>query len=125
MRNDVLLSVEAPVSLHLPTVFFMTLLGQCSVRCSPHVATAGAIWSSTSPDFGVNGVLDRFNQVDPTILISVNAVAYNGKVHDHIPKLKQVIDGMPQALSEAFKDVPGWALNAFAISTLIGLFICF
>jgi hypothetical protein len=101
----------------------MTILGQCFVCCSPHVATAGAIWSSTSPDFGVNGVLDRFNQVDPTILISVNAVAYNGKVHDHIPKLKQVIDGMPQALSGAFKDVPGWALNASAIRKLIELVI--
>ena len=42
----------------------------------------------------MNGVLDRFSQVDPVILISTNAVVYNGKVHDHIAKLKQVIAGM-------------------------------
>jgi acetoacetyl-CoA synthetase len=40
----------------------------------------GAVWSCTSPDFGTTGVLDRFEQVKPVILISVNAVVYNGKV---------------------------------------------
>ena len=40
----------------------------------------GAIWSSTSPDFGVNGVLDRYQQISPKIIFSVEAVAYNNKV---------------------------------------------
>ncbi|KAI8908028.1 hypothetical protein EDD86DRAFT_208747 [Gorgonomyces haynaldii] len=58
-------------------------------------SSLGAIWSSASPDFGVVGVLDRFKQVDPKILVSVNAVTYNGKTHDHLQKLKQVAEGLP------------------------------
>ncbi|KAI9250553.1 acetoacetate-CoA ligase [Phascolomyces articulosus] len=55
----------------------------------------GAIWSSTSPDFGATGVLDRFSQISPKILISVNGVVYNGKKLDHITKLKPVVEGLP------------------------------
>ena len=58
-------------------------------------ASIGAIWSSASPDFGVVGVLDRFLQVKPKILVSVNAVVYNGKKHDHLGKLKESVDGLP------------------------------
>ncbi|KAI9179007.1 hypothetical protein H9P43_005669 [Blastocladiella emersonii ATCC 22665] len=57
-------------------------------------ASLGAIWSSTSPDFGVTGVLDRFSQIKPKILFSINAVYYNGKVHDHLGKLAQVAAGL-------------------------------
>lgn len=53
----------------------------------------GAIWSSTSPDFGVKGVLERFTQIEPRIIFSVNAVHYNGKVHDHMQKLSEVVSG--------------------------------
>ncbi|XP_077015673.1 acetoacetyl-CoA synthetase isoform X4 [Tamandua tetradactyla] len=55
----------------------------------------GAIWSSTSPDFGVNGVLDRFSQIQPKLIISVEAVVYNGKEHNHMEKLQQVVKGLP------------------------------
>ncbi|KAI7906202.1 acetoacetate-CoA ligase [Cokeromyces recurvatus] len=55
----------------------------------------GAIWSSTSPDFGTTGVLDRFSQIQPKVLISVNAVIYNGKTLNHIPKLETVVKGLP------------------------------
>ncbi|KAL7637207.1 UNVERIFIED_CONTAM: hypothetical protein RMT77_011919 [Armadillidium vulgare] len=58
-------------------------------------AALGAIWSSTSPDFGVSGVLDRFTQIEPSIIISVEAVMYNGKIHDHLSKLKKVVDNLP------------------------------
>eukprot|EP00004_Rigifila_ramosa_P004665 TRINITY_DN1514_c0_g1_i1.p1 TRINITY_DN1514_c0_g1~~TRINITY_DN1514_c0_g1_i1.p1 ORF type:complete len:696 (-),score=186.21 TRINITY_DN1514_c0_g1_i1:27-2114(-) len=54
----------------------------------------GAIWTSTSPDFGVKGVLERFAQVQPVVLFSVNAVFYNGKVHDHTAKLIEVVSGL-------------------------------
>ncbi|XP_073646032.1 acetoacetyl-CoA synthetase isoform X2 [Tursiops truncatus] len=54
----------------------------------------GAIWSSTSPDFGVNGVLDRFSQIQPKLIFSVEAVVYNGKEHDHMDKLQQVVRGL-------------------------------
>ncbi len=51
----------------------------------------GAIWTSCSPDFGVQGVLDRFGQVKPKILISVDAYYYNGKAHDCIHKLNEIL----------------------------------
>uniref|UniRef100_H3AT78 Acetoacetyl-CoA synthetase n=1 Tax=Latimeria chalumnae TaxID=7897 RepID=H3AT78_LATCH len=58
-------------------------------------ASIGAIWSSTSPDFGVNGVLDRFSQIQPKIIFSVDAVIYNGKEHNHMEKLQNVVKGLP------------------------------
>ncbi|XP_029366355.1 acetoacetyl-CoA synthetase isoform X2 [Echeneis naucrates] len=58
-------------------------------------ASIGAIWSSTSVDFGVNGVLDRFSQIQPKLIFSVAAVVYNGKTHDHMEKLINVVKGLP------------------------------
>lgn len=58
-------------------------------------ASIGAIWSSTSPDFGVNGVLDRFSQIQPKLIFSVEAVVYNGKEHSHLDKLQRVVKGLP------------------------------
>ncbi|XP_062398738.1 acetoacetyl-CoA synthetase [Sardina pilchardus] len=58
-------------------------------------ASIGAIWSSTSVDFGVNGVLDRFSQIQPKLIFSVPAVRYNSKVHDHMDKLISVVKGLP------------------------------
>ncbi|XP_021563842.1 acetoacetyl-CoA synthetase isoform X1 [Carlito syrichta] len=58
-------------------------------------ASIGAIWSSTSPDFGVNGVLDRFSQIQPKLIFSVEAVVYNGREHSHMEKLQQVVKGLP------------------------------
>jgi acetoacetyl-CoA synthetase len=40
----------------------------------------GAVWSSTSPDFGVQGIADRFQQIEPKVLITVDGYRYNGKV---------------------------------------------
>lgn len=58
-------------------------------------ASIGAIWSSASPDFGVSGVLDRFRQIHPKVIFSVNAVIYNAKQHYHLDKLDQVVKGLP------------------------------
>ncbi|XP_067376164.1 acetoacetyl-CoA synthetase isoform X4 [Channa argus] len=58
-------------------------------------ASIGAIWSSTSVDFGINGVLDRFSQIQPKLIFSVAAVVYNGKTHDHMEKLTNVVKGLP------------------------------
>merc|ERR1719166_398650 len=55
-------------------------------------ASLGAVWSSTSPDFGVSGVLDRFSQIEPKVIFSVEAVSYNMKTHDHMGKLSQVVE---------------------------------
>jgi len=58
-------------------------------------ASLGAIWTSCSPDFGVQGVLDRFGQVKPKILLSANAYYYNGKTHDCLEKVKQISRQLP------------------------------
>ena len=45
-------------------------------------AAIGGVWSSCSPDFGVQGVLDRFGQIEPTVLVAVDGYQYGGKTHD-------------------------------------------
>lgn len=51
-------------------------------------ASIGAIWSSCSPDFGVNGAKDRFSQIAPKLLFAVDAYPYNGKVVDCLAKVQ-------------------------------------
>ncbi|HET6493022.1 MAG TPA: acetoacetate--CoA ligase [Burkholderiales bacterium] len=55
----------------------------------------GAIWSSCSPDFGVQGVLDRFGQIEPKILVSADGYFYNGKTVDVLPRLKALAAHLP------------------------------
>lgn len=61
-------------------------------------ASFGGVWSSASPDFGVTGVLERFCQVQPKLLFTVDCVKYNGKVHDHLSKVHHVVQGLPGLL---------------------------
>jgi acetoacetyl-CoA synthetase len=62
-------------------------------------ATAlGAIWSSASPDFGVQGVLDRFGQIEPKVLICVDGYWYNGKPVDCLAKNAEIVGQMPSLL---------------------------
>ena len=51
----------------------------------------GAIWSSSSPDFGIKGVLDRFSQIEPKVLFAANGYFYNGKAHDSLEKLQGIL----------------------------------
>jgi acetoacetyl-CoA synthetase len=55
----------------------------------------GAIWSSCSPDFGVQGVLDRFGQIEPKVLITVDGYRYNGKAIDVRAKLAEIAGRLP------------------------------
>ncbi|MFN4327220.1 MAG: acetoacetate--CoA ligase [Azonexus sp.] len=55
----------------------------------------GAIWSSASPDFGVQGVLDRFGQIAPKVLVCVDGYWYNGKPVDCLQKNADVVAQMP------------------------------
>ena len=55
----------------------------------------GAIWSSSSPDFGINGVLDRFSQIKPKVLFAANGYFYNGKSHDSLEKLQGILQDLP------------------------------
>ncbi len=58
-------------------------------------ASIGAIWSSASPDFGVQGVLDRFGQIEPKVLVACDAYYYSGKTHSVMDKLAGIMAGMP------------------------------
>lgn len=55
----------------------------------------GAVWSSCSPDFGVQGVLDRFGQIEPKMVIVCDGYFYNGKAHDILSKVKSVLAQLP------------------------------
>ena len=50
----------------------------------------GAIWSSCSPDFGINGVVDRLGQIEPKVLFCAAAYTYNGKQHDCLAKVREI-----------------------------------
>lgn len=59
-------------------------------------ATAlGATWSSCSPDFGTKGVLDRFGQIAPTVLVAADAYWYGGKRIDCLPRLAEIVASLP------------------------------
>jgi acetoacetyl-CoA synthetase len=61
-------------------------------------ASIGATFTSASPDFGVQGVLDRFGQVEPKLLFAVDGYYYNGKTIDCMDKVAQVAAQLPSAL---------------------------
>jgi acetoacetyl-CoA synthetase len=58
-------------------------------------AAIGAVWSSCSPDFGVQGVLDRFGQIEPKVLIACDGYWYNGKAIDLADKLAAIVQKLP------------------------------
>ncbi|MDX2412189.1 MAG: acetoacetate--CoA ligase, partial [Woeseiaceae bacterium] len=55
----------------------------------------GATWSSCSPDFGVNGVVDRFGQIEPKVLFATNGYYYNGKRIDSLPVVAGIVEKIP------------------------------
>ena len=58
-------------------------------------AAVGAVWSSCSPDFGVQGVLDRFGQIQPRVIVSADGYFYGGKAHDSLSRLGDVVRALP------------------------------
>ncbi len=58
-------------------------------------ASIGATWSSCSPDFGANGVVDRFGQIEPKVLVACNGYIYNGKRFDSLPVVADVVAKIP------------------------------
>ncbi len=58
-------------------------------------ASIGAVWSSCSPDFGINGVVDRFGQIEPKVLFAANGYFYNGKRFDSLQTVGGIVDAIP------------------------------
>ncbi|MEI8069546.1 MAG: acetoacetate--CoA ligase [Actinomycetota bacterium] len=62
-------------------------------------ASIGAVFSSSSPDFGANGVLDRFGQIAPKVLFAVDGYLYNGKQFDCLERLSEIRTGLPSVVA--------------------------
>ena len=58
-------------------------------------ASIGAVWSSCSPDFGINGVVDRFGQIEPKVLFTADQYGYGGKRFDCLEKIRGVLPQIP------------------------------
>ncbi|GGG37858.1 acetoacetate--CoA ligase [Chelatococcus composti] len=58
-------------------------------------ASLGATWSSCSPDFGVQGVIDRFGQIEPKVFIAIDGYFYAGKRLDLTDKVREVVARLP------------------------------
>jgi acetoacetyl-CoA synthetase len=58
-------------------------------------ASLGAIWSSASPDFGVQGVIDRFGQIEPKVLFTVDGYWYNGKPQPILERVGAILAKLP------------------------------
>ena len=58
-------------------------------------AAIGATFTSTSPDFGTSGVVDRFSQTEPTVLFATDGYFYGGKHHDTLGRLADIVGQLP------------------------------
>ena len=72
----------------------------------------GAVWSSSSPDFGSEAILDRFKQISPKVLFAPDSYTYNGKKFDKIETVRRVVDQIPSIkrvaiLGDPIQNVPG------------------
>ena len=67
----------------------------------------GAIWSSCSPDFGVNGVVERFSQIKPKVLILTNKYFYNGKNINILERVPEIIKKIPSIKNIIISTYPG------------------
>jgi acetoacetyl-CoA synthetase len=72
-------------------------------------ASLGAIWSSCSPDFGVQGVLDRFGQIEPVLFIAPDGYWYGGKSFEVGEKTREILASLPSVRKALIVDYLGKA----------------
>ena len=58
-------------------------------------ASLGGVWTACSPDFGTQGVIDRFSQIEPKVLITVDGYYYNGKTFSCLDRLPEILERLP------------------------------
>lgn len=80
-----------------------------TIACTLAASSLGAIWSSCSPDFGEQGVLDRFGQIEPTIFIAPDGYWYAGKRIEVGAKIAAVTAKMPSVRATLIVDYLGIA----------------
>jgi acetoacetyl-CoA synthetase len=75
----------------------------------------GAVWTSTSPDFGEDSVIDRFSQTEPRFLFTVDGYFYNGKRHDIGNKIKSICAQLPSVEQVVQIDLAGFGNQVGAV----------
>ncbi|GBD84210.1 acetyl-coenzyme A synthetase [bacterium BMS3Abin02] len=81
-------------------------------------AAIGAIWSSCSPDFGPLGVIDRFGQIEPKVLITADGYRYNGKTHLLADTVRAVTAQLPDLERLVIIDFVGEPWTAESVPTM-------
>ena len=79
----------------------------------------GATWSSCSPDFGINGVVDRFGQIAPKVLFTADAYPYGGKSFDCLAKIRDVLAKIPSIEKLVVVPYSGAALKLDGIANAV------
>jgi acetoacetyl-CoA synthetase len=74
-------------------------------------ASLGAVWSSCSPDFGIQGVLDRFGQIEPKVLFCADGYLYSGKEYDCQEKVTRILEKLPSVEECVVVDYLGAAVT--------------
>jgi acetoacetyl-CoA synthetase len=75
----------------------------------------GAVWTSTSPDFGEDSVVDRFGQTEPKFLFTVDGYFYNGKRHEITDKIKIICNQVPSIEAVIQIDFAGFGNHINAV----------
>lgn len=83
-------------------------------------SSLGAVWSSASPDFGVQGVLDRFGQIEPKILVCVDSYWYNGKKLDCMAKNAEIAALLPGLNATVVIPYSGLGESSIDVSSIAG-----
>ena len=81
-------------------------------------ASIGAIYSSTSPDFGASGVVDRFGQIEPKVLIATDSYFYGGTKHDLVEKIEQIASKLPSLRKIVLVEYTGRASQSSTPGTI-------
>ncbi|CAB4342526.1 unannotated protein [freshwater metagenome] len=83
-------------------------------------ASIGAIWSSCSPDFGADSVVDRFSQIEPKLLLTVNGYSYNGRRFDRMEEVAAIEAALPSVKSTVVLDYLGEARDLDSLRAGVG-----
>ena len=84
-----------------------------TVECFLSASAIGSIWSSCSPDFGVPGVIERFSQIKPKLLVITDKYYYNGKEINIIERLPKILKKIKSIKSVLILNYPGKKLRKF------------
>ena len=78
-----------------------------TVECFLATSSIGAIWSSCSPDFGINGVIERFSQIKPKLLIVADRYYYNGKEINILERIPIILKEIKSIKNVIIVNYPG------------------